>query len=131
MTLAPRTIRGPFGLFSRIGAGGIGELHRNRDARLIRELPVEVLSKAFTDSQIHMRCFGQEVRTLAAISHPGVLVIQDADWHQGAPGLSLKLLNEEVSRRNLESAGLPLGKATDHALQNTRGLTAAQDKGSA
>jgi len=43
MTLTPGTKLGPYEIVALIGAGGMGEVYRARDARLGRDVAVKVL----------------------------------------------------------------------------------------
>ena len=43
MSLAAGNRLGPYEILSRIGAGGMGEVHRGRDTRLNRTVAIKVL----------------------------------------------------------------------------------------
>ena len=48
MTLSSGTRLGPFEILAPLGAGGMGQVYRARDARLGREVAVKVLSPEFS-----------------------------------------------------------------------------------
>jgi serine/threonine protein kinase len=43
MTLSPGTRLGPFEVLAPLGAGGMGEVYRARDTRLLRDVAIKVL----------------------------------------------------------------------------------------
>ena len=47
MTLAAGAHLGPYEILSALGAGGMGEVYRPRDARLKRDVAINVLPEAF------------------------------------------------------------------------------------
>ena len=112
-----------------LGAGGMGEVFRARDTRLNREVAIKVLPKEFANDADRLRRFEQESKTLAALNHPNVLTIYDADVHEGAPYLVSELLEGKTLREELSGEALPLRKSTDYALQIAHGLAAAHTKG--
>ena len=46
MTLSPGTNLGPYEILASIGAGGMGEVYRARDAKLKRDVAIKVLPAA-------------------------------------------------------------------------------------
>ena len=65
-------------IIASIGAGGMGEVFRARDARLNRDVAVKVLPKDFVADADRLRRFEQEAKTLATLNHPNVLTVHDA-----------------------------------------------------
>src|SRR5262249_51864175 len=114
-----------------IGAGAMGEVFRARDTRLNRDVAIKVLPKDFLADGNRMRRFEQEAKTLAALNHPNILTIHDAGVHDSAPYLVSELLDGKPLREEMNpaTAGLPVRKATDYALQIAHGLAAAHHKG--
>jgi serine/threonine protein kinase len=62
MTLAPGTRLGPYEILSPLGAGGMGEVYRARDARLGRDVAVKVLPAALTANEERLKRFEKEAR---------------------------------------------------------------------
>ena len=62
MALTPGTRLGPYEILSPLGAGGMGEVYRARDARLKREVAVKVLPASFSRDPDRLRRFEQEAR---------------------------------------------------------------------
>ena len=85
MTLTTGTRLGPFEIVAPIGAGGMGEVFRARDARLGRDVAVKVLPSLFAADADRLRRFEQEARAAAALNHPNILVVYDVGTTDGVP----------------------------------------------
>jgi eukaryotic-like serine/threonine-protein kinase len=120
---------GHYELLSFIGAGGMGEVYAARDTRIGRKVAVKLMPAAVARDADRLRRFEQEVRAIGMLNHPNILTIHDVGTHEGAPYLVSELLEGETLRERLQSGALPLPKAMDIALQITRGLAAAHDRG--
>jgi TolB-like protein len=127
--LAPGTRVGPYEILSPLGAGGMGEVYRARDARLGRDVAVKVLPEQLAHEPDRLRRFEQEARAAGALNHPNVLVVYDTGTHAGAPFLVLELLEGETLRERLRGGPLPPPKAVDYAVQIAHGLAAAHERG--
>src|SRR5436305_2645100 len=120
---------GPYQVTGQIGAGGMGEVYRAHDGRLNRDVAIKVLPASFSSDPDRLQRFAQEARAAAALNHPNILAIYDIGEWNGAPYIVSELLQGETLRDRLRSGSLPTRKAIDYALQLTRGLAAAHDKG--
>src|SRR5271168_522649 len=129
MALASGTKLGPYEIVSPLGAGGMGEVYRARDARLSRDVAIKVLPAAFSRDPERLRRFEQEARATAALNHPNILAIFDIGNHEGSLYVVTELLEGETLRQRIQSGPVPPRKATDYALQISRGLAAAHDQG--
>jgi serine/threonine protein kinase len=120
---------GHYRVIELIGAGGMGEVYRARDARLDRDVALKILPAAFCQDEERLRRFGLEARAAAALNHPNILAIFDIGVQDGSPYIVSELL-EGLSLRN-RVAGGPLSPrlSIDYALQIVRGLAAAHEKG--
>jgi serine/threonine protein kinase len=129
MTLTAGTRVGPFEVVAPIGAGGMGEVFRARDARLGRDVAVKVLPSLFASDVDRLRRFEQEARAAAALNHPNILVVYDVGAAEGVPYVVSELLEGETLRQTLERGALTPRKAIDYGVQIASGLAAAHDKG--
>ena len=77
MTLPSGTRLGPYEILAAIGAGGMGEVFRARDARLYRDVAIKVLPDAFSRDAGRLTRFEQEARAIAALNHPSICTIYD------------------------------------------------------
>jgi len=111
---------GRYRLEGLLGTGGMGEVHRAWDTRLRRFVAVK-LFHAGLDATANRR-FDSEVRTLAALSHPGLVSVYDAGIDGSAPFVVLQLVNGRTLRDRINDGPLspdevrPLGAHLAEAL---------------
>jgi eukaryotic-like serine/threonine-protein kinase len=129
VSLSTGTRLGPYEILGSIGAGGMGEVFRARDARLDREVALKVLPTAVATDPDRMQRFEQEARAAAALNHPNILVVHDVGAQDGVPYVVSELLDGHTLRHVLDAGALPARKATDYASQVASGLAAAHDRG--
>src|ERR1039457_2691776 len=129
MALISGTKLGPYEIQSPLGAGGMGEVYRARDARLNRDVAVKILPAAFSVDPERLQRFAQESRAAAALNHPNILSIYDIGNDRGAPSVVSELLEGETLRDRLRNGALSSRKAVEYAQQIARGLAAAHEKG--
>ena len=129
MTLAAGTKLGPYEVVSLIGAGGMGEVYRARDARLGRDVALKILSESFALDPERLRRFEQEARAVAALNHPNILGLYDIGSQNGNPYLVSELLEGQSLREMLRGGPVLARKAGDYAVQIASGLAAAHEKG--
>ena len=120
---------GPYEIQNSLGAGGMGEVYRARDARLDRTVAIKVLPASFSSDRDRLQRFIQEARAAAGLNHPNILSIFDIGEEQGAPYIVSELLEGETLRDRLRMGPIPVRKAVEFALQAARGLAAAHEKG--
>jgi serine/threonine protein kinase len=67
MTLPAGTKLGPYEILSPLGAGGMGEVYRARDAKLNRGVALKVLPRSFANHSDRMARFQREAQVLASL----------------------------------------------------------------
>src|SRR5580704_13200882 len=75
--LAPGTKLGSYEIVSALGAGGMGEVYRARDARLNRIVAIKILPAAFATADDHLHRFEREARSASALNHPNIVTIHE------------------------------------------------------
>lgn len=129
MALAAGTRIGAYEIIAALGAGGMGEVYRARDARLNREVAVKVLPAAMAGDAERQRRFEQEARAVAALNHPNILAIYDLGAWEGQPYLVMELLEGESLRQRLRGGAVGARKVAEYGAQVAEGLAAAHQRG--
>src|SRR5262245_309456 len=96
MPLTPGTRVGPYEVTAAIGAGGMGEVYRARDAKLNRDVAIKVLPPVLSNDPDRLMRFGREARTLAALNHPNIGAIYGFDDSGPVRALILEFVEGET-----------------------------------
>jgi len=128
MSLRPGQRLGPYEILSAIGAGGMGEVFRARDARLGRDVAIKVLPPERADDPSFRR-FEQEARATGALNHPHVMAVFDVGREGDAPYMVTELLEGQTLRERMAGELLPVRKAIEIADEIAQGLAAAHERG--
>src|SRR5713226_2145653 len=129
MTISAGTRLAAYEVLAPLGAGGMGEVWKARDARLGREVAIKVLPASFSRDPDRLRRFEQEAKAAGLLNHPNITAVHDIGVHEGAPYIVTELLEGETLRERLAGGPLPQSKALDFAGQIAQGLAAAHAKG--
>ncbi|MFZ0038941.1 MAG: protein kinase [Candidatus Acidiferrales bacterium] len=110
---------GPYEILAPIGAGGMGEVYRARDARLNRDVAIKISGEQFSER------FEREAKSIAALNHPNICQIYDL----GPNYLVMECIDGApiVSREHPQP--LPPAEALRIAKQIAAALEAAHAKG--
>ncbi|MGH9716686.1 MAG: serine/threonine-protein kinase, partial [Candidatus Acidiferrales bacterium] len=121
MALTSGTRIGSYEITAAIGAGGMGEVYRARDAKLGRDVALKVLPEAFARDSERMARFQREAKLLASLNHPNIAAIYGFEDSGITHALVMELvegptLAERISgsaaRTSPTPAGLPGPSAT-------------------
>jgi RNA polymerase sigma-70 factor, ECF subfamily len=112
-----------------LGAGGMGEVYRARDARLDRDVAIKVLPERLADSVEALARFEREAKALAANSHPNLVAIFDVGTDQGICFAVMEYLAGETLREHLDRGALPLARVLEIGAAVAEGLAAAHAHG--
>src|ERR1700693_3060222 len=129
MTIAAGERLGSYEVVAPLGAGGMGEVYRARDAKLGREVAIKVLPAHLSNDPDALARVEREARAVAALSHPNILAIHDFGEHAGTGYAVMELLRGETLRERLAEGPLSVRRAADFGVQIANGPAAAHAKG--
>jgi serine/threonine protein kinase/Tol biopolymer transport system component len=116
-------------IIAPLGAGGMGEVYRARDATLKRDVAIKVLPEYWSRDPERLRRFEQEAQATAALNHPNIVSIFHVGQYDGSPYIVTELLQGETLRDRLRKGSMRLREVLDHGEELARGLAAAHDGG--
>ncbi len=129
MSLTPGHHLGPYEIVAPLGAGGMGEVYRARDAKLGRDVAIKILPAFFAADADRLARFEREARLLASLNHPNIGAIYGFEETGGIRGLVLELVEGETLAERLARGPLPVSVALDVARQMADALDAAHERG--
>ena len=130
MTLPPGTRLGPYEIVATLGAGGMGEVYRARDARLGREVALKALpSEVATSPSTACAASSRRRARPRRFSSESLLTVFDIGEQDGVRFLVTELLEGETLRDLLERGPTSAAKALELTAQFARGLAAAHERG--
>ena len=119
---------GRYEIIARIGAGGMGEVYRARDAALGRDLAIKILPPELTRDQARVERFVQEARAASALNHPHLTSIYEIGTDP-VHYIAMELVQGRNLRDVLSAGRLELKRTLDCLLQVCDALGAAHHAG--
>jgi tetratricopeptide (TPR) repeat protein len=92
-------------IIEQIGRGGMGVVFRARDKRLGREVALKRLPENLRDMPAAVQLFLREGRAAAALNHPNIVTIFDADQEDQTYFITMELLEGDPLHVILRRAG--------------------------
>ncbi len=129
MKEAPLKQLAHYRLLSRLGAGGMGEIHLAEDTRLGRKVALKILPAEFVASADRVRRFEQEARAVSALNHPNILVIYEIGKERGVHFIATEFIEGQTLRQKLEAGKLKISETLDIGAQIAEALQAAHATG--
>src|SRR5687768_8627801 len=129
MALSAGTRLGPYEVVSPLGAGGMGEVYRGRDARLGREVALKVLPTEVASDRERLARFEQEARSASALNHPHIVTVYDVGRSDSVSWIAMELVEGRTLRELLASGPLPAKRSLSIAAQAADALAKAHGAG--
>jgi Tol biopolymer transport system component len=129
MTLPPGTRLGPYEVTGALGAGGMGEVYRARDARLNRDVALKVLPRNVAGDADRLARFAREAQLLASLNHPHIASIYGLEQAGETQALVLELVEGPTLAERIDKGALPPDEALPIARQIAEALEAAHEQG--
>jgi len=105
--LTPGTKLGPYEIVSPLGAGGMGEVYRARDARLGRDVAIKVLPPHLSQHPEVRARFEREAKSVSALNHPNICVLYDVGREGDVDYLVMELIEGDTLATRLARGPLP------------------------
>jgi Tol biopolymer transport system component len=120
---------GPYEVTGVLGAGGMGEVYRARDAKLNRDVALKVLPAAFATDAERLARFRREAQVLAALNHPNIGAIYGFEESDRLSALVLELVDGPTLEDRLAHGPLPAEEVMAIARQIVDALETAHERG--
>src|SRR5215469_3440466 len=120
---------GSYEIVGALGAGGMGEVYRARDARLNRSVAVKILPTAVAEDADLLHRFEREARSASALNHPNIVTIYELGRDGATHFIAMELIEGKTLRELLREGPLPIQRALEIAVQVGEGLAKAHEAG--
>jgi Tol biopolymer transport system component len=120
---------GVYQLHELVGAGGMGEVYRARDTRLLRDVAVKILPDVFAADGDRRARFEREARVLASLNHPNIATIHGIEDADGIHALVMEFVEGETIADRIARGAVPINEALTIARQIADALDAAHERG--
>jgi serine/threonine protein kinase len=120
---------GPYEVVAPLGAGGMGEVYRARDATLGRDVALKILPTTFALDPDRVARFTREAQALAALNHPHIGAIFGIEQSSGVRALVMELVEGPTLADRIAQGPMPLAEVYDVARQVCEALGAAHQRG--
>ncbi len=124
MPLSPGSKVGPYEVVEHIGAGGMGEVYRARDAKLERDVAIKVLPDDLSGDKERLARFRREAKLLAQLNHSNVATLYG--FEDGY--IIMELVEGETLAERIARGPIPVEDALPLFIEIAEGLAAAHDK---
>src|SRR6516225_7035399 len=98
MPLATGARVGAYQIVAPLGAGGMGEVYRARDATLKREVAIKVIPELYSTDPERLHRFQLEAEAAAALNHPNIVTVYHVGRDNGTSYIVAELLQGETLR---------------------------------
>jgi serine/threonine-protein kinase len=122
-TILPTYTIAHYRITSKLGEGGMGEVHRATDTRLNREVAIKTLPEAFAEDAFRMARFAREAQVLASLNHPNIAAIYGLE----VGALVMELVEGPTLAQRILQGPIPIDEALAIARQIAEALEYAHD----
>ena len=135
MTIGVGDRIGPYEILAPLGAGGMGEVYRARDAKLNRDVAIKVLPELFSTDPDRLARFRREAQVLASLNHQNIGHIYGLEDASGVHALVLELVEGPTLADRIapfdsaQGRHIPFDEAISIARQIADALECAHEQG--
>jgi serine/threonine protein kinase len=120
---------GTYRLISRLGTGGMGEVWRAEDTKLLRQVAIKILPEQLAADPEWKDRFMREARTVAQLNHPNIATIYAIDQHEDTLFIAMELIEGESLGAVMSRGPMMPADAVRVAIHVCDGLSEAHAKG--
>jgi eukaryotic-like serine/threonine-protein kinase len=113
----------------KLGTGGMGVVYEAEDTRLPRKVALKFLPEELAQDADAVRRFRREAETIALLNHPQICTIYDFGDHDGRSFIAMECVEGVNLKTYMARKTIETPEVVDIAVQITRALEAAHDKG--
>jgi serine/threonine protein kinase len=113
----------------KLGTGGMGVVYEAEDTRLPRKVALKFLPEELAADADAVRRFRREAETIALLNHPHICTIYDFGDHDGLAFIAMECVEGVNLKTYMARKTIETPEVVDIAVQITRALDAAHDKG--
>ena len=117
-----------FHIMEAIGYGGMGEVYRARDSRLLRDVAIKILPKRFALDGDRLARFEREAEVLGSLNHPNIAGIHGVEESDDVRALVLELVEGPTLAERIARGPIPVEETVAIARQIAEGLEAAHER---
>jgi serine/threonine protein kinase len=119
---------GNYRLIERIGAGGMGEVWRAEDTKLLRHVALKILPPQLALDAEWKERFLREARAIAQVNHPNIATIYSIDQHEDSFFIAMELIEGEPLSNRIAQGPIEPADAVRVAIHVADGLSEAHEK---
>ena len=120
---------GTYRLISRLGTGGMGEVWRAEDTKLLRQVAIKILPEQLAADPEWKERFLREARTVAQLNHPNIATIYSIDQEGDTLFMAMELIEGESLATVMARGPMAPADAVRVAVHVADGLSEAHAKG--
>ena len=120
---------GTYRLISRLGAGGMGEVWRAEDTKLLRQVAIKILPEQLAADEEWKERFLREARTVAQLNHPNIAAIYGIDQQGDTLFIAMELIEGQSLADVMTKGPMSPPEAVRVAIHVCDGLSEAHAKG--
>src|SRR6266536_5596365 len=92
---------GRYEIRSKIGEGGMGEVHLAQDTELDRTVAIKILTENLASDQHRLQRFVQEAKAASALTHPHILTIYEIGTIGNSRFIATEFIDGETLRERM------------------------------
>ena len=120
---------GNYRLIEKLGAGGMGEVWRAEDRKLLRHVAIKILPAQLASDAEWKERFLREARTVAQLNHPNIATIYSIDEQDATLFIAMELIEGEPLSAMIARGPMLPADAVRVAAHVADGLAEAHEKG--